>query len=47
MLVTAERVWEEADNFSLTSYKEVAKKPVLLLLNKVKLNYLNGIIGKI
>jgi polysaccharide biosynthesis transport protein len=47
MLVSAERVWEEADNFSLASYKEVATKPVLLLLNKVKLNYLNGIIGKI
>jgi polysaccharide biosynthesis transport protein len=47
MLVTAERVWEEADNFSIASYMEVARKPVLLLLNKVKLNYLNGIIGKI
>jgi uncharacterized protein involved in exopolysaccharide biosynthesis len=47
MLVSAERVWEEADNYSLESYKEAAKQPVLLVVNKMKLEYLESITGKI
>jgi uncharacterized protein involved in exopolysaccharide biosynthesis len=47
LLVSANRVWEEADAYSLSRYKEVATHPIQLLLNKVKISYLEGIIGKI
>ncbi|MDO1448496.1 hypothetical protein Q0590_19625 [Rhodocytophaga aerolata] len=47
LLVSANRVWEDADAYSLSRYKEVAIHPVQLLLNKVKISYLEGIIGKI
>jgi uncharacterized protein involved in exopolysaccharide biosynthesis len=47
LLVAADRTWDEADTYSLSRFKEVASKPVLLLLNKVKIAYLEGIIGKI
>lgn len=47
MLVSADRAWEESDSYSLSRYKEVAGHPIQLLLNKVKISYLEGIIGKI
>lgn len=47
LLVTAERTWEEADNYALASFREVARQPVLLVLNKMKTDYLESIIGKI
>jgi GTPase Era involved in 16S rRNA processing len=47
VLVSADRTWDEADTYSLSRFKEVAARPVLLLLNKVKMVYLEGIIGKI
>jgi hypothetical protein len=47
MVVSADRTWDEADAYSLSRFKEVAARPVLLLLNRVKMAYLEGIIGKI
>jgi uncharacterized protein involved in exopolysaccharide biosynthesis len=47
MVVAADRSWDEADTYSLSRFKEVAARPVLLLLNRVKMAYLEGIIGKI
>jgi polysaccharide biosynthesis transport protein len=47
LLVSADRAWEEADAYSLSRYREIAAHPVQMLLNRVKISYLEGIIGKI
>lgn len=45
LVASADRAWEEADSYALTRYQEVAKQPVLLLLNRVKAEHLTSLIG--
>jgi polysaccharide biosynthesis transport protein len=47
LLLEAGRKWEEADAFSLARYKEIARNPVMLLLNKVEPDQLAGVVGKV
>lgn len=47
LLVSADKTWSEADIHSLNRYKEVVQKPVLLLLNRMKAEYLESLIGKL
>jgi len=47
LVVSADKTWNEADTHSLNRYKEIAQKPVLLLLNRMKADYLKSLIGRI
>lgn len=47
LLVSADRSWDEADAYSLARYKEIARNPVFVALNKVEVDELESIIGKI
>ncbi len=47
LLADATRVWDVADKYMFQTYTESTSRPIGLLLNKVKHDFLEGIIGEI
>jgi hypothetical protein len=47
ILADSTRVWDSADQYVFQTYTENTQNPIGLLLNKVKHDFLEGIIGEI